>query len=559
MEKGKLPFPLFFKVDYDREIDMVHKQQNRIVEIQLTTGVEIKNPFWNIEVKAVFIHGIENIEQNIYGFYDGRDENGEHVWKVRWMPTLQGEWTCKISSFPSIEGLKREFTIQVDKEEVDRKGYLRACPKEKWNLRFDNGEPLFLFGDTMYNIFGAHYCGVDAEKVLRHRKSQGVNYIRARMQVSPFHPQTRNTWQTKDCWPWGGSAQMPDFTRLNLDYFRSVDEVISLMTDLNMGLELIFEAWLLEFPFNDRNKFLPEYEELWFKYIISRYTAYPSVYVWCPANEYEFYPGEAKYHPEADRWLKRLAATIRQYDPYCHPIGAHNWEQKVSLAERLNHLEDIDIYLIQTDWFLELIKFDRDASLCMWMKDQLKHHTACGEKVAICAEFGYEKANSLYTVDVHERFDHHHTRRGQWRAGFSGYPIVHGFNNTWGPNMTVEQDAIGARYLIHYYRFMTEDLKFHEMFPKEKLFSVVSGNEEEGTFPMCLSNDEQSVIAVYFPAKGKCELELSNTRKYVFYWMNPRTGERSRISHCESNLFETPESNEGNESWGDDWVLLLKR
>lgn len=538
---------------------MFKKQFNGIVEIQVKTCQEVKNPFWDIEVNAVFTNNIQKIEQKLYGFYDGKDENGEHVWKIRWVPNFPGEWTCNISSYPFTQELMKEFTIQVDAEEINKKGFLRAYPKEKWGLWFDNREPFFLLGDTMYNLFGAHYCGVDVESVLRHRKAQGVNYVRARMQVSPFHPHTGNTWQTKACWPWGGSAQMPDFTRFNLDYFHAVDEVISVMTDLGMGLELIFEAWLGEFPFNDRNKFLSEYEELWFKYIISRYTAYPAVYVWCPANEYEFYPiGEVKYHSEADRWLKRLASTIRQYDPYHHPIGAHNWEQKVPLAERLDHVDEIDIYLVQTDWLSELMKFDRDASLCMWLKDQMNHHSAKKEKVAICAEFGYEAAGNLYTVDVHERFDHNHTRRGQWRAGFSGYPVVHGFNNTWGSYMTIEPDAVGAASMIHYYRFMTEEIKFYEMAPKD-LFLFASGSEEEGTLPICLANDDRSVVSVYFPTKGQCELELSSDHEYAASWMNPRTGEKSETFSLRTQRISTPESNEGNESWGDDWVLLLKK
>jgi Protein of unknown function (DUF4038)/Domain of unknown function (DUF5060) len=538
---------------------MLIRRENKIIEITIKTGKQIKNPFWDIDFQAIFKCISEKVETILHCFYDGTDENGEHVWKARWRPVKAGEWNCKITTFPVIEDLNIEFNIHIHEDEIHEKGSLRAYPKEKWGLRFDNGEPFFLLGDTMYNLFGAAHCRVDVERVLRHRKAQGINYIRARMQVSPFHPQRENNWQVKNCWPWGGSAQLPDFKQLNVEYFRAVDKVVSLMTDLGMGLEMIFEAWLLEFPFNDRGKFLPEYEELWFKYIISRYTAYPSVYVWCPANEYEFYPGEVKYHTEADRWMKRLAAMIRQYDPYCHPIGVHNWEQKLSLSERFEHIDEIDIYLVQTDWFLELDKNNNDASLCKWLKDQMKHHTMKSEKVAICAEFGYEKAGNLFTVDVHEYMNHHHTRRGQWRAGFSGYSVIHGFNNTWGAHMTVEADSVGAQYLIHYFRFMTEDVKFFEMSPKEELMICASGNEEDGTLPMCISDDDLSVISVYFPTKGQCELELAKPDEYMLYWVNPRTGEKDKPWRCKSNCFETPPSNEGNEIWGDDWVLLLKK
>lgn len=545
-------------IRYQENCGMIKKLKNKIIEIDLNTSYEFKNPFWDLEVKAVFSHESGKKSQTLYGFYDGRDENGEHVWKIRWLPTLPGEWKCSINTLPVINGLGKELTIHVNEEEADKKGFLRACANEQWGLNFDNGEPFYLLGDTIYNLFGINYCGVEIESVLRHRKAQGVNYIRARMQVSPYQPDIKNNWQTRDCWPWGGVPQTPDFSRLNLEYFRAVDQVFSLMSDLDMGLEVIVEAWMMEFPFNDRNKFLAEHEELWFKYIVSRYTSYPSVYIWCPANEYEFYPvGEVKYHTEANQWLKRLAKLTREYDPYKHPIGVHNWEQKIPLYERVGNLVDIDVYLVQSDWCYELEKFDRDASLCLCLESQIGHHSPNRDKVVICDEFGYEKAEGVYTFPAHERLDHHHTRRGQWRAGFSGYPIVHGFNNTWGAHFTVEPDAVGASYLIHFYRFMTEDVKFYEMSPAGDLFHKASGREDEGTLPLCLSNNDRSVIALYFPARGECELKLSKPEEYMAYMMNPRTGEKSRASRCQSNCFTTPESNEGNEIWGDDWVLVL--
>ncbi len=539
---------------------MIQRYDNGMMEIHLTTQQKIINPFWGVEVTAIFSHKEDNVEQKLYGFYDGLNSSGEHIWKIRWTPILAGEWTCRITSKPYTEGLSQELRVHIEEKDLNKRGFLHTYPDEKWGLKFDNGEPFYLFGDTMYNIFGAYYCGVNVEDILLHRKSQGINYIRARMQVSPYHPQMRNVWQTKDCWPWGGSAQLPDFTQFNLDYFRAVDEVMFLMETLEMGLEVIFEAWMWEFPFNDRNQFIPEFEELWVRYITSRYTAYPAVYIWCPANEYEFYPsGEIKYHPEADRWLKRIAAMIRDCDPYKHPIGAHNWEKNIPLSDRLESFEDIDVYLVQTGWDVEFNKYKRDASLCMYLESQMRHHVSRGNKVAICAEFGYERVKGLFTAPAHQHLDHHHTRRGQWRAGFSGYPVIHGFDNTWGAHMQVEPDAIGAKYLIHFYRFMTEEIPFHEMTSAQMLILGASGSEEEGTLPLCLADENRSIVTVYFPTRGKCQLDLTKPEEYLATWFNPRTGEKTHTSQCSSNAFTSPDTHEGDEPYGDDWILILKK
>jgi hypothetical protein len=532
----------------------------KLEEMVLTTKEVVKNPFWDVKVRAKFVHEDLEIKQEISGFYDGINESGEHVWKVRWTAGEEGVWRCEITSNPKLQGLNESFIIEVEPAQLNKKGFLRAHAKEPWGFVFDNEEPFFLFGDTIYNLFGAHYSGVNVEKILKHRRSQGINYIRARMQVSSYHPDVVNQWQIKDCWPWGGSSQWPDFTRLKLDYFKAVDEVVSIMNDLGMGLELIFEAWMLEFPFNDRGKFLPEHEELWFEYIIARYAAFQSVYIWNPSNEYEFYPGEVMYHPEADRWIKRLAGIIKTNDPFKHPVGVHNYAQHIPLCKRIGDIEDIDAYLVQSNWGLELGEHDGDLSLCKWLEKQVHYHSPNKDKAVLCSEFGYERVEGCYTTGAFERMDHHHTRRGQYRAGFSGYPVVHGFNNTWGAHMRVDVDAKGAEYLLPYYKFMTEDINFFEMRPASEVFVNVSGSEEAGTLPLCLAKDDKSVIAIYFPASGHCTLQLKERASYEYYWFNPRSGSKTEVKECNSNYLSTEyieKMDKGDGLLGNDWVIVL--
>lgn len=57
-----------------------------------------------------------------------------------------------------------------------------------------------------------------------------------------------------------------------------------------LGLEMIMEAWGFEFPFNSRNIFVAEWQELWLRYLIARYDVFNCVYFWTPMNEYEYYP-----------------------------------------------------------------------------------------------------------------------------------------------------------------------------------------------------------------------------------------------------------------------------
>lgn len=528
-------------------------------EFTANTKQTIENPFWDVEAAAVLAHEASGTVQRVNGFYDGVNDKHEHVWRFRWNPPEAGRWQCRIGSAPQLDGLDADFEVQVAEAHSGAKGMMRAHAGVGWGFSFDNGEPYFLMGDTIYNFFGGFYNGVDMGEILRHRKSQGVNYIRVRMQVSPENITNADSWHSMSCWPWGGSPQSPDFTKFNLDYFRSVDQAMALMTELGMGAEIIHEAWLLEFPFNDRSRFLTEHEEQWIQYIVSRYSAYPSMYVWCPVNEYDLYPGntEKKHLREAGRWFKRLAARIKSIDPHRHPVGVHQWGHEKPLHELMGDCGDIDIYLVQSDWFKEIQELNRDPSLCLWIEDNLTYHVPRRDKAAMCSEFGYERAGNLFTVDVHEQMDEHHTRRGMWKTGFTGFPVVHGFNNTWGRHLSLEQDSLGARFLMPYTRFMTEELAFYEMAVRPELVEADESMEELQSPALCLANDDLSTIAVYFPVAGTARLQLDSVEEYHQAWFNPRTGEMAAFTVCTSLDVVTPSGAKALEE--SDWALVLRK
>ena len=61
-----------------------------MLEVTLT-GPQEGNPFTEQWVKGVFTNGIQTIRAN--GFYDG-----EGVYKVRCMPSYEGEYTFEVSA-----------------------------------------------------------------------------------------------------------------------------------------------------------------------------------------------------------------------------------------------------------------------------------------------------------------------------------------------------------------------------------------------------------------------------------------------------------------------------
>jgi hypothetical protein len=267
-----------------------------VAEWSLVSSTAYSNPFGDLIVEGMFTSPGGAVSR-MPAYYDG---NG--TWRLRFSPNEAGTWHVRVATRPLDVDLCWEGELAVKAAPV--RGFLRSTPGQHWGLTYESGDPAFILGDTTYNLFGMAHCGYDVEGFMRRRAQQGFNLLRVRLPVSPFHPpEGYSSWQTRRTWPWGGSEQSPLFDRFDLDYFRTVDRVVALAEDLGLGLEMIMEAWGFEFPFSHRDVFVPEWEELWMRYLVARYDAYSCVAIWTLQNEYEYYPdGDWRYNPVADRW-----------------------------------------------------------------------------------------------------------------------------------------------------------------------------------------------------------------------------------------------------------------
>ena len=513
-------------------------------EWAVASGREYGSPFADVQVAAVFT-APSGREARLPAFYDG-----DGTWRVRFNPGEVGRWSYRTVSRPANPDLERDGAFEVTARET--RGFLRATPGEAWGFAYENGEPFFAFGDTVYHLFGMAYCGIDVAPFLRRRAEQGFNLLRVRLPVSPFHPPDGyNDWQTRRTWPWGGSEQAPRFDRLNLEYFRVVDEVVRLADDLGLGLEMIMEGWGFEFPFNSRQIFLPEWEELWLKYLIARYDAFASTYFWTPLNEYEYYPnGDWNYTPVADRWQMRTSRWIKAHAPHGHVVSAHNGPRLPPFAERFAaDPEAVDAIMFQ-EWGA---RDEANGWLATGIEEAIGAALAGWRGSAIFAEWGYER-NPEFALKVphHEFCDRDHTRRGAWRGAFMGLGIIHGFENSWGPWAELEEDQPGLADLLQVRRFFGEIVPFAELRPAPGL--IEGEGWEPGQRPLALANGDRSRVAVYLPTGGEVELTLPDDSASAWSWFDPRSGEQTAASAAEVGMrFVAPEGG-GDRPW--DWVLV---
>jgi hypothetical protein len=479
--------------------------------------------------------------------------DGDNTWRVRFSPDEPGKWRYETRVRLPDAGLEHrgEFTVSPN----ESRGFVRATPDVGWGFSFDNGEPILIFGDTTYHLFAMAYCGLDVASFLKRRVDQGFNLLRIRVPVSPFHrPEGYSHWETRRTWPWGGSEQAPRFDQINLDYFRTVDEVVRQASELGIGIEMIMEGWGFEFPFNSRQIFLPEWEELWLRYLIARYDAFPSTWFWTPLNEYEYYPnGDWNYKSDgsSDRWQMRIARWIKAHAPHGHPVAAHNGPRLPPFAERFAiDPGAVDLIMYQ-EWGS---RGQDDGWLAAGIEELIDESFEGWKGSKVFAEWGYER-NPEFDLNVphHEFCDAEHTRRGAWRGAFRAMGIIHGFENSWGPWAKLDTDQPGVEYLLHWRRFFLEVLPFVNLRPAPELLS--GGKETIGERPQALATADRSAIAVYFPVGG--DVTVQSNGSYLARWFNPRTGElgEARVEAANGGMrFVTPDLEADPRA---DWVLVL--
>lgn len=520
-------------------------------EWSFETETVYDEPFVDLVLDAVFT-APSGRTLPMPGFYDG-----EGTWRVRFSPDEVGRWQYRVTTRPSDPALEMEGAFTVT--EADTPGFLRSTQGRAWGFETEVGEPVFLMGDTVYNLFGAAHCGMDVTSFLTRRAEQGFNFFRVRMQVSPYHPPDGySNWQTRNTWPWGGSEQAPRFDRLNLDYFRTVDSIVETGVALGVGFEMIMEAWGFEAPFNNRAVFVPEWEEVWLRYLVARYDAYASVYFWTLMNEYEYYPnGDARHSSVADRWAMRIARWVKALSPHGHVISVHNAPQLPPFAERFR-LDPgaVDAVMFQ-DWGTT---GETDAWLTAGIEDSIRRSFAGWSGSVVFVEYGYERNEALpLTFPPFTHLDAAHNRRGAWRGVFSGVGVCNGFENSWGPVMDLEHDQEGVRYFQHLHRFATGVVPFLRLCPAQELLVLPDGGYERGHAPLILASGERDVVAVYFPAGGAATLDLPQQGALTAQWYDPRTGEvqAGPVAWTADGLAVTAPKTTDAAGRPQDWVLTL--
>ncbi len=317
-------------------------------------GTAEGNPFVEREFRGVFRGKSEQVE--VDGFYDG-----DGVYRVRFMPSFEGEYTYETNG--NFDGAASSGSFTVTPPSGNNHGPMRVA--NTYHFQYEDGTPYYSVGTTCY--VWEHQPDEVIQKTLKELDKGYFNKMR--FCVFPKHyihnfkdPQTFPYEGTpidctqfgEDNMTFGGLASYEgnhwDFERFNPEHFRRVERAIVELMRRGIEADIIvmhpYDRWGF-------SAMAPEQDDLYWKYVIARFAAYRNVW-WSLANEYDL----LRKKTTAD-W-ERYAKLLCDLDPYSHLRSIHNcmafydhsrpWVTHCSLQRQdlYRHVEYTDDY--RTRW-----------------------------------------------------------------------------------------------------------------------------------------------------------------------------------------------------------------
>jgi hypothetical protein len=240
-------------------------------ELSFAASGKYANPYREVALKAVFT-GPGGVKQTVKGFWDG-----DNVFKVRFTPTIVGQWSYVTeSNGAGLSGQKGSLRCVAPAK--GGKGFLRRDAEHPYHFIFDSGTRFFMFGQTYYALMRNALAGGGWREAVENSRRVGMNKVR--MQV--FTPgQQSKTQPHPPASPFLRSGDGYDRDRLDLAFWRKLDEVVRFMAEKDMLADLIL------FWSNPVSYGADEENHRFASYVVARYAAFPNV-MWCVANEWNY-------------------------------------------------------------------------------------------------------------------------------------------------------------------------------------------------------------------------------------------------------------------------------
>jgi len=326
--------------------------QNSPCEINLSTtnAILTEATLFSVRVRAnVTFTGTGTAEtRNVPGFYFDRTSYGSGLatFKLRFTPTQVGTYHYEtFSAYGGLGGQVGDFTcsaaVPLPGGGGTNRGFLRRDPNSAYSYSWDDGTRFLLWGQTYYQIVNQARRNTDSDATWKaavdNSRSSGMNKVRLLVSPwteDPFKDSMGSRAAETQPYCTGASssacevaAGALDFTRVNLDHFVALDEVVHYLFGKGTIAEIII--FRDPGPYGAMVSGNMDQNKQYLRYVTARYAAYPNV-TWSLSNEWQNAdPTKANWDAlgscvrsgctdsagrtvEADPWILDLGGTKRR-------------------------------------------------------------------------------------------------------------------------------------------------------------------------------------------------------------------------------------------------------
>jgi hypothetical protein len=302
------------------EIDgPIQSAQWQVNDITYDVAERTQDPFAR-EVFAVVTD--QDSEQKVPLFY-----NGDQQWVFRYSSSTIGEKTFVLeSNIQELNGRRGHFLITKNKKS-NRHGGIVLQKDTPNRFFYEDGSHYSNLAFECDWLFALDYGQDEIPKTKhllsvlnRYRFNQIVMNVYSydvkwpkdkRLSEHPEH----EYGSREDIFPFLGSNSSPDYSSLNIDFFKHFDKVIAEMHEQEIVSHLMIYVWNKLVAWPEMNS---PADNLYYDYVIKRYQAFPNI-IWDVSKE-------ALHHQRATRdYIVERIQRTRRIDSYDRLVSVHDY------------------------------------------------------------------------------------------------------------------------------------------------------------------------------------------------------------------------------------------
>lgn len=490
-----LSFLLLYSISNANSESLIKTSKWESVDLSFKAKSKIEKPF-QIEINCEFTAEDGSII-TVPGFY-----NGDNEWLVRFNPDKQGLWKA-VSNSPVKSLSGKKYSIQVGAAKDGMHGGVKIYDQDAQKLSYQDETPYNAIANEVDWLFALDYGNPDlpkTNKLVKAIAENGFNQLILNVYAYDLDwKQSENIdpkWDfgsKKEIFPFLGDNENPDYSALNVEFFKHYDRVIDLLEDNGIVAHIMIYVWNKMVNWPEANS---EADNMYFDYVVKRYQGKSNV-IWDISKE------ALRYGYDDPNYITERIDRLREVDVYKRLVTVHDYN---FCAEHPDKVDIISAQLWSTDIYSDMLKLKKAYP---------------NKPIMNLENGGYEKCQ--YDIFLDSNYDDPRSCvERNYKCAFAGtYTSYYWQGSAW--NIVIYDpfsEDVSIQPKFEYYKYMRE---FLDKVNYEKLKPKNNGCSSG----YCLANDDDGVYAYYMPKDNSAMAikGLPKAERIQIQWFNPLTGE----------------------------------